>query len=84
MSNITIENVTLLSRASDFSYTSIIILTVTVLLTYAWYGPSVTDRPYPGFPLIGKEGVKTTQEAKLKWIKSAKSLIYETLAKVSL
>jgi len=82
MSNLTTANVTLFSGASGMNSASVIVLVVAVVLTYAWYGPKVTNRPYSGFPLVGKEDAKTTQEAKQKWLKSAKSLIYDTLAQV--
>lgn len=84
MSNITTSNTTLLAKASNVNYASVVILAVSTLLIYAWYGFNVTDGPYPGLPLIGKEGVKTTQEAKQKWLVSAKSLIYDTIAKVGI
>jgi hypothetical protein len=83
MSNLTTADATLLSGASGISSLSVIVLAAAALVAYAWYGFSVADQPYPGFPLIGKEDVKTTQEAKLKWLRSAKSIIYETLARVS-
>ena len=82
MPNHTTANVALFSVARGINGASVIILVAAAVLTYAWFGLSVTDRPYSGFPLIGKEDVKTTQEAKQKWLKSAKSLIYDTLARV--
>lgn len=81
MLNITSANVTLLPQGSNNNYAVAIVLLATAILTYGWYGASTINQPYPGFPLIGKEDVKTTKEAKQKWLKSAKSLIYDTLAK---
>jgi len=75
-------DITLFPGASGISSACLIVLAIAAVLSYAWYGFSVTDRPYSGFPLIGKEGVKTTQEAKQQWLRSAKSLIYDTLARV--
>jgi hypothetical protein len=82
MSNHSAAKDTLFSIASGTKGASVVVIVAAAVLTYAWFGPSVTDRPYSGFPLIGKEDVKTTQEAKQKWLRSAKSLIYDTLARV--
>lgn len=82
MSNVTLDSGNVLLNAGSYNYAYISILVLTAVFSYAWYGPSLVDRPYAGLPLIGKEDVKNTKEAKMKWLKSAENLIYNTLKQV--
>ena len=53
----------------------------TAIILIALYIIRLNDRPYDGFPMVGEQAGKKVQDAKRVWLKSAKSLIYETLAK---
>jgi hypothetical protein len=72
-----------LSQADGVDLKAVAIL-VTVIILAAVYVIGQTDRPYDGFPMVKEQAGKKTQDAKRVWVKSAKSLVYDTLAKVRL
>jgi len=62
--------------------TSILAITILLIFLYRLYSYS-TGPAYPGFPFVGKdEKTRTTWQLKMKWVRHAKDLIYDTLAKV--
>lgn len=60
---------------------SAVITLIVGLIGLAIYSISLDDRPYSGFPMVEAQAGKKLQDAKGVWIKSAKSMIYETLQK---
>ena len=62
--------------------TSILAVTILLIFLHRLYSYN-TGPAYPGFPFVGKdEKTKTTWQLKMKWVRHAKDLIYDTLAKV--
>jgi len=58
-------------------------LAATLIFAYISYATS--ERPYPGFPMVGRpRSEKTNWPAKMRWLHGAKDLVFNTLYKVTL
>jgi hypothetical protein len=68
----------LLNRGTGLAVSSVVVLFVASLAFYL-----LTERPYPGILLIGKDASeKTNFGAKARWISSARSIVFDALEKV--
>jgi hypothetical protein len=70
--------------AQPLGQASGIVLASTILIAgYSIYRYSASDAEYPNFPFVGKDKqAKDTWQLKMRWVKEAKRLIYDTLSKV--
>jgi hypothetical protein len=67
-----------LNSGTGLAVSSVVVFFVA---SFAFY--LLSERPYPGIPLIGKEASeKTNFGAKARWISSARSIVFDALEKV--
>lgn len=74
------------SQSNGIDSTPIVVILATILsvAVYSVYKYN-SGIAYANFPFVGRdENTKTTQQLKLRWVRQAKSLIFDTLAKVRL
>lgn len=61
----------------------VVFATTFLIAAYSIYSYRITNTAYPNFPFVGKDSkTNTTWQLKMRWVREAKSLIYNTLSKV--